>query len=45
MDKDRIFWEAIYRALMTLAAAIKVRYLGGKVETTQRSTDVIHSQT
>jgi len=29
-DPDRAFWEAIYRAMCAIAAAIKKRYLSDK---------------
>jgi len=29
-DPDRAFWEAIYRAVCAIAAAIKKRYLSDK---------------
>lgn len=43
IDKDRIFWETIYRALTMAAAAIKARYLTEKPKTAQIQPDMIHS--
>jgi hypothetical protein len=44
VDKDRLFWEAVRRALLAFVKAIEVRYHLGKADNAQATTEVLYSQ-
>lgn len=44
MDKDRIFWEAVRRALLAFVKAIEVRYLSGVNIDARNKDDVLYSK-
>jgi hypothetical protein len=44
VDKDRVFWEAVRRALLLFAKAIEIRYLASKPDTAHAGPDVIYSK-